>query len=168
MGIKVSTTEFDTVFGSRKVIKDRKGQAAALGLDDIKEVCPFLAKQMSAGPGKSKMVKDAPVHEVVLNPAELRIDTFRAFRAAAPGTPVIVMTSLEDDQLPLETLKLGAQDYLSKNDVETGLTATLRRNLGDRSNRPVLVAEDMRRSKRDAIASAVEFEPVPDTAEVVA
>ena len=48
------------------LIKDRRGQAAALGLDDIKEVCPFLAAQMSKGPGKSKMVKDGPVKEVKL------------------------------------------------------------------------------------------------------
>ena len=48
------------------LIKDRKGQAAALGLDDVKEVCPFLAAQMSKGPGKSKMVKDGPVKEVKL------------------------------------------------------------------------------------------------------
>jgi 2,5-furandicarboxylate decarboxylase 1 len=55
------------------LIKDRKGQAAALGLDDIKQVCPFLAKQMSAGPGKSKMIKDAPVQEVVLEGADADI-----------------------------------------------------------------------------------------------
>jgi 2,5-furandicarboxylate decarboxylase 1 len=55
------------------LIKDRRGQAAALGLDGIKEVCPFLAKQMSAGPGKSKMVKDAPVQEVVLEGADADI-----------------------------------------------------------------------------------------------
>ena len=56
------------------LIKDRQGQAAALGLDDIKQVCPFLAKQMSAGPGKSKMVSDAPVKEVKLigDEADLR------------------------------------------------------------------------------------------------
>jgi len=56
------------------LIKDRHGQAAALGLDDPKEVCPFLAKQMSAGPGKSKMVSDGPVKEVKLigDEADLR------------------------------------------------------------------------------------------------
>jgi len=48
------------------LIKDRAGQAAALGVADAKEVCPFLAKQMSAGPGKSKIVKDGPVKEVRL------------------------------------------------------------------------------------------------------
>ena len=56
------------------LIKDRHGQAAALGLSDSKEVCPYLAKQMSAGAGKSKMVSDGPVKQVKLigDAADLR------------------------------------------------------------------------------------------------
>ena len=46
------------------LIKDRYGQAAALGVGDIKEVCPFLARQMSKGKGGSVMVDDGPVKEV--------------------------------------------------------------------------------------------------------
>jgi UbiD family decarboxylase len=46
------------------LIKDRQGQAAALGVSDIKDVCPHLARQMANGPGKSVMVKDGPVKQV--------------------------------------------------------------------------------------------------------
>lgn len=46
------------------LIKDRLGQAAAFGLDDIHEVCPYLAGRMSAGKGSSVMVDDGPVKEV--------------------------------------------------------------------------------------------------------
>ena len=46
------------------LIKDRFGQAAALGVADIKQVCPHLAQQMSTGAGKSVMVKDGPVKEI--------------------------------------------------------------------------------------------------------
>ncbi len=46
------------------LIKDRHGQAAALGVIDVKEVCPFLARQMSKGKGRSVMVDDGPVKEV--------------------------------------------------------------------------------------------------------
>ena len=46
------------------LIKDRLGQAAAFGLDDIHEVCPYLAGRMSAGKGSSAMVDDGPVKEV--------------------------------------------------------------------------------------------------------
>ena len=45
------------------LIKDRYGQAAALGVSDIKEVCPYLAGQMSAGKGTSVLVDDGPVKE---------------------------------------------------------------------------------------------------------
>ena len=48
------------------LIKDRAGQAAALGLDDVKEVCPFLAGRMTAGPGKSRILDFGPVKEVKL------------------------------------------------------------------------------------------------------
>lgn len=48
------------------LIKDRKGQAAALGLESEAEVCPYLAKQMAAGAGKSVMVTEAPVKEIKL------------------------------------------------------------------------------------------------------
>ncbi len=46
------------------LIKDRHGQAAALGLDDVKEVCPYLAGRMAAGRGRSVLVDDGPVKEV--------------------------------------------------------------------------------------------------------
>ena len=46
------------------LIKDRHGQAAALGLDNIKDVCPTLATRMANGYRRAKMVKDGPVKEV--------------------------------------------------------------------------------------------------------
>ncbi len=46
------------------LIKDRHGQAAALGVSDVKDVCPFLARPMSKGKGGSVMVDDGPVKEV--------------------------------------------------------------------------------------------------------
>ena len=43
------------------LIKDRAGQAAALGLNAANEVCPYLAEQMATKRGKSVMVNDGPV-----------------------------------------------------------------------------------------------------------
>ena len=45
------------------LIKDRQGQAAVFGLDDIKTVCSHLADRMAAGHGKTVMVNDGPVKE---------------------------------------------------------------------------------------------------------
>lgn len=59
---------------------------------------------------------------------------------ALANIPVVLLTRVEDGSQP--GLALDAQDYLSKDDVEKSLAATLQRNLGDRSNRQVLVAED--------------------------
>ena len=53
------------------LIKDRKGQAAALGLEGDNEVCPYLAGKMSAGPGASVMVDDGPVKEVKMLGTEI-------------------------------------------------------------------------------------------------
>ena len=46
------------------LIKDRVGQAAVLGLQNVAEVCPYLAGRMAVGPGKSVIVDDGPVKEI--------------------------------------------------------------------------------------------------------
>ena len=43
------------------------------------------------------------------------VDTVRRMRAAAPETPLVVLTGMDSDQLALDVLKAGAQDYLIKN-----------------------------------------------------
>ena len=42
------------------------------------------------------------------------LDTFTAFRKAAPDLPVVVLSDLEDEDLALQTVQLGAQEYLVK------------------------------------------------------
>ncbi len=55
-------------------------------------------------------------------PEENGIETFRKFRdACASQTPVVVLTGLDDDAAALEVVSLGAQDYLSKGDLNTKL-----------------------------------------------
>jgi 2,5-furandicarboxylate decarboxylase 1 len=46
------------------LVKGRRGQAAALGVQHAHEVCPDLARRMARGPGKSVMVKTGPVKDV--------------------------------------------------------------------------------------------------------
>ena len=79
------------------LIKDRHGQAAALGLEDPKEVCPFLAKQMAAGSGKSKMVTDGPVKEVKLIGDEADL---RKLPIPIPKTTAIPVVSTSADEAP--------------------------------------------------------------------
>ncbi|MCE1245116.1 MAG: response regulator [Firmicutes bacterium] len=55
-------------------------------------------------------------------PEENGIETFRKFRdACSSQTPVVVLTGLDDDAAALEVVGMGAQDYLSKNDLNTKL-----------------------------------------------
>jgi two-component system cell cycle sensor histidine kinase/response regulator CckA len=46
------------------------------------------------------------------------LETVSAVRAIAPDTPVVVLTSLNDEELALQALKHGAQDYLIKGTVD--------------------------------------------------
>jgi diguanylate cyclase (GGDEF)-like protein len=46
------------------------------------------------------------------------LESVRQARAAAPGIPLIVLTSLDDEALASEAMKAGAHDYLIKGQVE--------------------------------------------------
>jgi len=52
-------------------------------------------------------------------PARTGLDALYDFRAAGPDLPVIVLSGMYSDQLGVEALKDGAQDYLCKDDVGT-------------------------------------------------
>ncbi len=54
-------------------------------------------------------------------PDSFGIDTFRHLHHAHPEIPVIVLTSLDDDQLALQAVSEGAQDYLVKKELEQRL-----------------------------------------------
>jgi PAS domain S-box-containing protein len=45
-------------------------------------------------------------------------ETFLRLREAAPGLPIVVLTGAEDEQLGLEAVRLGMQDYLAKSSAD--------------------------------------------------
>jgi len=49
------------------------------------------------------------------------IDALRRIRTLMPVLPVIVLTALDDDDLALMAIRLGAQDYLIKDEITTEL-----------------------------------------------
>ena len=54
-------------------------------------------------------------------PDSIGLDTFLSIHQADPRVPVIVLTSLDDDELAAHAVREGAQDYLVKREVDTRL-----------------------------------------------
>jgi diguanylate cyclase (GGDEF)-like protein/PAS domain S-box-containing protein len=68
-----------------------------------------------------KRIAEKAIDLVLLDfslPDSTGLESYRRFRAAAPGVPVIVLTSLEDDVVASRAVGEGAQDYLVKRDVD--------------------------------------------------
>ena len=54
-------------------------------------------------------------------PDSFGLETYRRLHEAHPSVPVIVLTSLDDDQLALSAVSEGAQDYLVKSELDPRL-----------------------------------------------
>ena len=65
---------------------------------------------------------DGATHDVVLLDLSLPdshgLDTFARAHAQSPGTPIIVLTGLDDEDMAVQAVQRGAQDYLSKNQLD--------------------------------------------------
>ncbi|MBF0273182.1 MAG: response regulator [Magnetococcales bacterium] len=60
-------------------------------------------------------------------PDSVGLETFHRFRRQAPDLAVVVLTGLDDDALGADTIRHGAQDYLSKGNLDgTLLTRAIR------------------------------------------
>ncbi len=51
------------------------------------------------------------------------LDTFRAVHEAAPNLPIVILSSCENDELALQAVQAGAQDYLPKSELTGSLLA---------------------------------------------
>ncbi len=54
-------------------------------------------------------------------PDSLGLDTVRTLHSAAPSVPIVVLTATNEDQMAVQALQLGAQDYLPKDGIEPSL-----------------------------------------------
>lgn len=50
-------------------------------------------------------------------PDSIGLDTLKEFKAAVPDIPVVILTSVDDEDLALQALAEGAQDYLVKDKI---------------------------------------------------
>jgi two-component system cell cycle response regulator len=68
-----------------------------------------------------ELLKDGHVDAVLLDltlPDSKGLDTFVRANDAAPEVPIVVLTGFDDEQLALDAVKRGAQDYLVKGHAE--------------------------------------------------
>jgi len=49
------------------------------------------------------------------------LDTFHGLRAAAPKTPIILLTGMDDEMMAVQAMRQGAQDYLIKGEITASL-----------------------------------------------
>jgi PAS domain S-box-containing protein len=82
-------------------------------------------------------------------PDSAGVDTVRDVVDAAPEVPVIVLTGSADEHLPIETLRSGAQDYLSKDAAsERALSRVIRHAIERaRRERELIGRSDLRESE---------------------
>jgi signal transduction histidine kinase/DNA-binding response OmpR family regulator len=98
-----------------------------LRADSVRMACAMLAR----------VVVDVVILDLALAD-EGGLDALRRLRAAAPGTPVVVLTDTADEAAALEALRAGAQDYVLKPPPDG---ATLRRILRYARERHQLLQE---------------------------
>ncbi|MBX6331414.1 MAG: response regulator [Gemmatimonadaceae bacterium] len=98
-----------------------------LRADSVRMACAMLAR----------VVVDVVILDLALAD-EGGLDALRRLRAAAPGTPVVVLTDTADEAAALEALRAGAQDYVLKPPPDG---ATLRRILRYARERQHLLQE---------------------------
>jgi len=79
------------------------------------------AARLSAG---IAALKEREVDIVLLDlglPDSLVSETFDKFHTAFPHLPVIILTGLDDEELAIKKMQEGAQDYLTKGQIDTNI-----------------------------------------------
>ncbi|MBI3716039.1 MAG: response regulator, partial [Betaproteobacteria bacterium] len=75
-------------------------------------------------------------------PDSFGLDTFKRAHAAAPQVPIIVLSGLDDESVAVETVQLGAQDYLVKGQMDNRLLVHAMRYAIERKRAEELLAQE--------------------------
>ncbi len=107
------------------VIEDNDGDARLIheALRDLPATPITLHRAITLQAGLEFLGRNLPDAVLVdLNlPDSQGLDTLRKVCALAPHTPVIVLTGLNDESMAVTALREGAQDYLSKGELDARL-----------------------------------------------
>jgi len=86
----------------------------------------FRLWHVTSAAGAVKALDGRACDVVILDltlPDSSGLDTVRTVARAARDIPIVVLTGAEDERLPLEAMRCGAQDYLSKSEVNGAVLA---------------------------------------------
>ena len=149
------------------LVEDNPGDAELL-VELLREAAPARAGQGEAAPPPERvlcaarlatareMLRDGGVDVVLLDlslPDARGLDTLAQVRAAAPRLPVVVLTGLADEQVAVQALQAGAQDYLVKGAVTgVGVRRAIRHAL---ERQRLLDAAQRATHARDTVLSVV-------------
>jgi len=107
------------------LIEDNPGYSEVIRimLDKVADTQFYLLGSKTLSDGLHKLAKDGA--DVILLdlrlPDSQGIETFDRVSAQAQNVPIIVLTVIDDDELALEAVQKGAQDYLVKEKVDAKL-----------------------------------------------
>ena len=107
------------------LVEDNPGDARLIQ-EMLSDVAPFaftLTRVDCLTAGYQALV-DGPVDAILLDlslPDSTGLNTVERMVAAAPTTPIVVLTGLEDDELGTAAVASGAQDYLIKDQLQDRL-----------------------------------------------
>ena len=88
------------------------------------ESAPEVVSQVATLAEARRLLRETQFDCVLLDltlPDADRLEGLEQVRLLAPTVPVVVLTGHDDEQLALEALHEGAQDYLIKGQVDGGL-----------------------------------------------
>lgn len=104
-------------FGDARLVKHMLAQTHGAGFD------LQVAGRLSEG---LKLLSDGGLDVVLLDlslPDASGLSTFVRTHAHAPGIPILVLSGLDDEALAIQSVQEGAQDYLIKGQVDSGMLA---------------------------------------------
>ena len=129
----------------------------------LKEQTPHkfaLAEVGFMGEAETHLAKNA-VDVILLDlglPDAQGLEAVRRAHAAAPGTPLVVLTGCDDESMADKALREGAQDFLVKGTIETlGLARAIR--YATQRKRAEVDMQEPGRRRRAPTGSRVNFSP---------
>lgn len=153
------TTRFDVL-----LVEDDPGDARLIreSLAGAR-LATFRATHVETWAATEEALRGSAPDAVLLDlqlPDSRGLDTFRRVRDAASTVPVIVLTGMSDEDLGLEAVRAGAQDYLLKGETDTRLVersllyAVERKATEERLRREATRLESLVSAQQDIAATA--------------